>query len=70
MREVPYFTTDDDAELCGHIWRQRQRIGGPWGFAWEVMDGDNAIACGWDATQEAAERRMNEALETHKTKGK
>lgn len=70
MREVPYYTTENDNEPCGHIWKQRQRFAGQWGFAWEVLDGDEAIAMGWEWTQERAERRMNEALESHKTKGK
>lgn len=65
MREVPYFTTDDESKPCGHIWKQRQHMGGPWGFAWEVTQpyGDEPIAGGWRRTQEEAEKAMNEVLE-------
>lgn len=72
MREVPYYTTDDESEYCGHIWKQRNGIGGPWGFAWEVLApyDDNPVAEGWRSTQSAAERAMNEALERHNPKAR
>lgn len=59
LREVPYHTTDDDSQWCGHVWQQRQYVGGPWGFVWEVIEpyGD-AVASGWRVTQEAAEAVM------------
>lgn len=38
MPEVPYYTIENEAEPCGHIWRQRDRIGRRWGFQWEVIE--------------------------------
>lgn len=75
MLEAPYYTTDNETEYCGHVWRQRQSIGGPWGFQWSVIppygSGDeDAIAGGWRRTQEEADRAMNEALERAKSKTK
>lgn len=68
MREVPYYTSDDDTQWTGHIWRQRDRIGGRWGFAYEVFPpfDENPIGGGWRETQEAAEHAMNESLKRHK----
>jgi hypothetical protein len=63
MRGLPYFTTEDESQWCGHVWRQRERMGGPWGVAWEVIApfGD-AVAGGWRRTQEEAEDAMNAVL--------
>lgn len=63
-KEVPYYTSDDESQWCGHVWRQRDRIGGRWGFAWEVIPpyGVEGVACGWCGTQQDAEARMNEKL--------
>jgi hypothetical protein len=69
MPEVPYYTNDNEDEWCGHIWQQRDRIGGQWGFAWEVLEpftNEQPVAFGWRATQEQAEKAMNEALARHK----
>lgn len=69
MPEVPYYTTDDESQWCGHVWRQRDRIGGRWGFAWEVTEPHghegSAVAGGWRATQEAADAAMREALKRY-----
>ena len=67
MREVPYSTTEDESEYCGHIWRQRCYSGGPWGFAWDVLEpgGEYHVARGWQETQEAAEAAMHQALEKY-----
>lgn len=66
--DVPYYTTDDESQWCGHVWRQRDRIGGRWGFAYEVIPpyGMEPIQAGWRETQEQAERAMREGLESHK----
>lgn len=64
MREVPYCTTDDESQWIGHIWRQRQYIGGPWGYCYEVhapFDRSPCV-CGWRSTQEQAEQAMRLAL--------
>lgn len=70
MAKVPYFTTDDETQYCGHIWRQRQGAhpSGRWGFQWEVLPpgGEEPIAGGWRSSQEAAEKAMAEALERAK----
>lgn len=68
MKDVPYYTTDDESQWCGHVWKQRDRIGGRWGFMWEVTPpfDDEPIAGGWRETQEQAERAMNESLQRHK----
>lgn len=69
MRDVPYYTTEDESKYCGHVWKQRDRIGGQWGFMWEVLppdsDGDDPIAGGWCPTQQAAETRMHDELKKH-----
>ena len=64
MREVPYYTTDDESQWCGHIWRHYEHLGGRWGFCWEVMEPHSCatVAGGWRETQEAAEKAMNESL--------
>ncbi len=64
MREVPYYTTDDDSQWCGHVWRQRREIGGPWGFAWEVIPPhfEEPSSSGWCADQANAEARMMNAM--------
>jgi hypothetical protein len=64
--KVPYYTTENDAEYCGHVWKQREYIGGRWGFAWAVYPpyevGQALEASGWRLTQEEAEKAMNKAL--------
>jgi len=64
MPDVPYYTTDDESQWCGHIWQQRMFISGPWGYMWEVTPpfGDEPVASGWRATQHAAEFAMQEFL--------
>lgn len=70
MREVPYYTSDDESEWTGHVWRQRSHVGGPWGFAWEVLApyGEEPVATGWRSTQAGAEQGMLQSLETHRPK--
>lgn len=67
MKAIPYYTTEDESQWCGHIWKQRREKGGPWGFMWEVIPpyagDDDAVARGWSHRQDLAEMRMNEALE-------
>lgn len=64
MKEVPYYTTEDESQWCGHVWRQRDRPGGRWGFMWEVIPpfGTENESMGWRQTQEEAEREMNRVL--------
>ena len=67
MNQIPYYTADDESQWCGHIWKQREYIGGRWGFMWTVLppyaadDGD-AVAGGWEFDQGVAESRMREVL--------
>lgn len=62
-KTVPYYTTEDESQWCGHVWRQRERIGGRWGFAWEVIEPyGEAVISGWRLTQEEAEHAMDQAL--------
>ena len=64
MRKVPYYTSDDESQWIGHIWRQRDRIGGNWGYCYEIMApyADEPMATGWRSTQEAAESAMERML--------
>lgn len=66
--EVPYFTNENPAKYCGHIWRQKDS-GGRWGFMWEVMPphDEEPIAYGWRATQQQAEEAMNAVLKERST---
>lgn len=68
MRQVPYFTTEDDTQYCGHVWRQRDSVGGRWGFAWEVLSPwEEEIASGWRLSQEEAELVMSAILSQYPT---
>lgn len=64
MKQVPYYTADDESVPYGHIYRGRDQISGRWGFAWEVYEpyDDTPCAGGWRLTQEEAEAAMNEKL--------
>lgn len=67
-RKSPYYTSDDESQWIGHIWRQRRSIGGKWGFAYEVLPpfSEEPIQVGWRETQEDAERDMERSLKRHK----
>lgn len=64
MRDVPYYTTDDESQWVGHVWQQRDRIGGRWGFMWEIIPPFDTVAesGGWRSTQEQAESAMEQCL--------
>ena len=62
--EVPYYTTDDETQPCGHVWRERSTLESAWGYGWAVYAAfsEDRVSGGWSPTQAGAEAAMREAL--------